>query len=85
MPSLARGNFGILAHPLPYLSTYLPILTFPVDREEVFINLYAEFFLLIAAGILAPTCLKLGLIDILAMRKLMVRLDAASKAIRRLN
>ena len=44
MPSLARGNFGILAHPLPYLSTYLPILTFPVDREEVFINLYAEFF-----------------------------------------
>ena len=44
MPSLARGNFGILAHPLPYLSTYLPILTFPVDREEVFINLYADFF-----------------------------------------
>ena len=38
--------------------------------------------------ILAPSCVKLGLIDISAIRKLMVRLvrlDAATKAIRRLN
>ena len=47
---LDQKKFWYFDYPLPYLSSHRPILTFPVGREEVFINLDAELFLLIAAG-----------------------------------
>ena len=44
-----QQKFWYFDYSLPYLSNYPPILTFPVGREDVFINLDAELFLLIAA------------------------------------